>query len=534
MKKRIIAAVLLLLTLTATAIPAFASPPMRSYLYTPSGNAVPTPTAYKFDSDITGSAYGIGDFTDPSDMMIDSDNYIYVLDCGNSTLPGETAGMTSKNGRVIIFNQDKELVRVLDEENVIYNGEKLKLSGSPESLFVWEQKGEKYLYVADTKNSRIVRINLAGQLDGQVEVNAEITVDRVYGAPKIDLLQNDVVWQPSKFIVDRAQRLFVVAKNINRGLVKLTPDGEFSTFFGVPDVSMSAIERFWRKISTKEQLSQMEQLVPTEYSNITLDDSGFIYTTISAISASKVFAGVNSSSATTRTENAVVLKLAANGVDVLSRVGYFPPVGDISNQRGKFAISSFVDVCVNEYDIYSTLDSQRGRVFTYDQTGELLFVFGNIGQQDGTFQKPVALGYFMDDQIAVLDSRTKAISFMRPTDYAKTILAAVKAYKKGNYTESEAMWQRVLEMNSNMIQAYSGVGKSLLRAGEYEKAMEYFKIAMDTSNYSKALDRHLSQIIGNIFPYIFIGLILLFFATKAKGIYTKVRNFFKTGVKKVV
>lgn len=47
--------------------------------------------------------------------------------------------------------------------------------------------------------------------------------------------------------------------------------------------------------------------------------------------------------------------------------------------------------------MYSVLDSKRGRVFTYDSQGNLLYIFGGRGDQKGQFNQPCALIYNGDE-----------------------------------------------------------------------------------------------------------------------------------------
>lgn len=308
------------------------------------------------------------------------------------------------------------------------------------------------------------------------------------------------------------------------------------------DVSYSLAEKIWRMLSTDVQLEQGLKYVPTEYSNIAVDTRGFVYVTTSNIERQKLYASFDTKpdDVDARSDNAVVKKLAADGSDILARTGIFPPVGDISvyNPTATEAVlagmSAFVDVCINDYDVYTIIDDQRCKVFTYDSEGNLLFIFGGSGTQYGTFQKPVAVSYYKGDQICILDKRSASLSFFTPTDYGSSILAAVKAYNDGEYELSEEMWVRVLEMNSNMTQAYSGVGKSLLRAGEFKAAMQNFKIAKNTEYYSKALEEYMSELIGNKFTYIFLIIVALFLLAKIWKLFKRFRRFLREGVKKVV
>lgn len=372
-------------------------------------------------------------------------------------------------------------------------------------------------------------------------MEAPAEVDKMYGKPSIDIIAADTPYYPTKFIVDRAERIFVLGRTINRGIIKLTKDGAFDSFFGAPDVSYTLTEKIWRMLSTQEQLDKSYKFVPTEYSNIAQDSRGFTYVTLNAIARSKIYATFFTEiDDAVRKDNAVVKKLAADGTDILVRHGYFPPVGDISIydpgavEAVLAGMSSFVDVCINDYDVYTIIDDMRCKVFTYDNEGNLLFVFGGSGTQDGTFQKPVAVSYFKDNQIAILDKRTASISFFAPTDYGTTILSAVESYQDGEYEKSEELWSRVLEMNSNMTQAYSGAGKSLLRAGEYRRAMDYFRISKNKEYYSKALEQYIGQIISDKFTYIFLILILWFLIAKIWKLIKRFKRFLREGVKKVV
>jgi hypothetical protein len=535
MRKRITAMVMLLILCISMAVPALAAPPYRSYTYDAYGMAVPSPSPYTYDTEINGSKYGIGDFKDPQDMFIDKEYYIYVLDTGNN--------------RVVIFDENKNLVRVISD--MTYKGKTVTLNDA-HGIFVYEYYDKKYLYIADTGNGQILRLDLLNELTGK-NVDAPITIDKLFPDPKISEIDAKARYQPAKLIVDRAERMFVLCISINRGVVKLTKDGEYESFFGAPDVTYTPIEAFWRMISTKKQLEQMIKYVPTEYSNIAVDSRGFIYTTVSAMDRDDIIGSfyTDFDDVDGRKQYAPVRKLAADGTDILSRTGIFPPVGDIavynmgSINTGNYnaqvetiaGVSSFTDVCITSYDIYSVLDNRRMKVFTYDYDGNLLFEFGAAsGNQKGTFYTPTAIANFKDDQICVLDaySYTSCITFYKPTDYGKTILQAVKEYHDGNYVESEEAWTKVLKMNSNMTQAYTGVGKSLLRAGKYKEAMANFKIAINTEYYSKALEKYLNETIGNKFTYIFLIIVGLFILYEIYKLVKRFRRFLREGVKKVV
>ncbi len=92
------------------------------------------------------------------------------------------------------------------------------------------------------------------------------------------------------------------------------------------------------------------------------------------------------STASTRYDRVKLLN--PKGEDLLRRIGFHPPIGDVqfpdrwstASQRGS---SLLADVVVHDLGVYSVLDSNRGRVFTYDSNGNLLYVFGYRGTDHG-------------------------------------------------------------------------------------------------------------------------------------------------------
>src|SRR5690625_7742375 len=82
--------------------------------------------------------------------------------------------------------------------------------------------------------------------------------------------------------------------------------------------------------------------------------------------------------------------------------------------------STFVDIDVNEYGVYSALDYKRGRVFTYDEDGNLLYIFGQIGEQRGTFRSPVASAR-MNDDMHVLDKGFNWLTRVEPTQFGSLV-----------------------------------------------------------------------------------------------------------------
>ena len=192
------------------------------------------------------------------------------------------------------------------------------------------------------------------------------------------------------------------------------------------------------------------------------------------------------------------------GSDILVRNGNFYPSGDLDwGTAGTVTgASAFVDVIAFENDTYACLDRTRGRIFLYDFQGNMLCAFGNYGQYKGCFTYPTAMDNLGEDTILVLDKYGSLTEFTM-TEYGTLINEALAEYKVGHYDESASIWKQVLKYNGNYELAYVGIGRALLRQGEYKDAMEYFENARDDVNYSKAFKNYREEVVEK-----YIGIVL--------------------------
>lgn len=456
--------------------PTFASaaPPYESYTYDYWGNVVYAPYAYLVYKVINGDTLGIGKLNTPSDMFVSKDGKIYIADSGNN--------------RIVIMDSSWSLVGVIDSFN---NKGKKDTFKNPQGLYITD---DGHIYVADTDNGRIVELGPSGEFIREI------------GAPKADIIPKDFIYKPMKLVLDKAKRIYVIAQNVNQGIIELNADGGFQGYMGASRVTPNMVDYVWKMISTREQRAGMELFVPTEYNNIAIDDEGFLYVTTSALSDAQIQSAIQSRSTDDRV--APIRRLNLTGTDVLRRRGFFPPAGDIQfpyigSVRGP---SMLVDVAVDDKSgTYSVLDRKRGRIFTYDDDGNLLYIFGGIGEQAGTFESPSAIGV-LGDYIIVLDSKLNSITVFSITEYGSLIKQALELHHAGKYTEAADKWQQVLHYNANYELAYIGLGKSLLRQDRFAEAMENFKLGNKRDYYSKAfqyyrkdmVEQHFGLIVGTI------------------------------------
>jgi len=462
--------------------------PYKTYTYDNTRSiATFSPDAYLPEFVIRGENLGTNNFASPSDMF-SKDNYLFIADSGNN--------------RIVILDGDFKIHKIIDGFD---NKEKRELFRNPSGVFVTQDND---IYIADTDNRRIVELDFDGNLN------------RIIPAPSIHLLPADFVYSPLNVAVDKAGRIYVVARSVNMGLIQLNSGGEFEGFLGAARVAYNPLDFLWRRFMTKEQIDRTRSFVPTEYNNIEIDDRGFIYVTNSAIENSEIINLINQRPLEPRI--APLKKLNPNGEDILKRNPNIAIAGDISfdfKLQSRSGPSVITDVALGKSETYTILDNNRNRYFTYSSSGELLFVFGLFGNQKGNTTRPSAITYH-GDKFVSLDRANGSITFYKPTIYAEKIYKALDFYNNFQYANANEVWEEILLINANSDLAYNNIAKSRYMAKNYEGAMDYFYLSRDAQNYSKAFREYRNDIIRKFaIPgfILFIALIVLVFKLLAKA-----------------
>lgn len=481
MSRKYLRFAVVLALLLGLSLPVAAEAPFYDYTYDEWGDPVGAPRAYDLfqvaDAAVIGTA-----LKGPSDLCVSGDE-IYIADTGNN--------------RIVVLDSGFRRVR---EWNGTDSPDGRLDFAAPEGVFVAE---DGRVLIADTGNGRLVVTDREGRfLD-------------VYGAPVTDILPEDFQYRPIKVAADKAGRLFVVSQSFNMGLLQFDREGRFIQTLGAAKVQVTAFDLLWRLISTKEQQERMQQFVPTEYNNLAVDEDGFVYATTSIYEEYNIEAyGLTA-----------VRKLNASGNDILR---YSMPLGELAyTVRGQFAgPSRIVDVYAGENGMFSILDANRGRVFTYDNTGMLLYIFGTYGDMGGALKNPRAIDK-SGDLFLVLDGSKNTVTAYSPTAYARSFDRATAYHYQDEYELEAQEWRSILSLNGNSNIAYTGLGKAAFRTGRYEEAMEYFHKAGDRANYSKAFQYRRREIIADGFmwavPVFLAALALLVVGVKLKRRYCPAR-----------
>ena len=91
--------------------------------------------------------------------------------------------------------------------------------------------------------------------------------------------------------MDGAGRVYCIADNVNKGIVKYENDGTFTGFYGASQVTYDWADYIWKKFSTQAQRAALESFVPTEYDNVYMDSEGFIFTCTTNVSSNGIKSG---------------------------------------------------------------------------------------------------------------------------------------------------------------------------------------------------------------------------------------------------
>ncbi len=435
-----------------------------------------SPDAYRTLLTVSGNQLGIpGGMKNPAGLFVRGED-IYVCDTGNNRLLQMRLNKTGV-----------DVVRIIDS----FTGDTDPLTfSSPQDVYVSE---EGDLFIADMRNGRVVRLDK--------DLNWKLSFTRPDDAT-FNQASSSGTFLPKKLVADTSGRVYVLAQNVNRGLVKFESDGSFTGFIGASRVRYNWYDYIWKLLSTKEQRAQQAAFVPTEYDNVALDEEGFFYVVTKTFDENDLLNG----------QAEPVRRLNAIGDNILVQNGNEYVVGDLQWAPGNTNIdptgpSRFVDVTVLQDDIYMVLDSTHNRIFGYDQQGNLLWAFGGKGNADGYFVQPVAIEHIGTD-LLILDG-DGSLTVMTPTEYGRLVYEAIAQYRRGDYDDSADTWTAVLAQNGNFDSAYVGIGRALLQQEKYEDAMGYFKMAYDRRNYSEAWRLRRMELVEENIGVIFAVAILL-------------------------
>ncbi len=405
-----------------------------------------------------------------------------------------------------------------------------------------------YIYICDTGNNQVLVLDADSYLEISPADPSTSTPARgtykivgVVTSPTEEIGSD--TFRPTNVTADAAGRIYVIANGITNGIMEFSAECTFDRYIGTNYVALKAWDIFWRNFSTESQLDNSTSILPTTFTSMTYKNN-MIYTTSYV---------VMSTDGVTSNDKIMIKKINPSGKDVLRRNGYTVPKGDFAyyksnDANGTYGPSTLEAIAVNDYGVYTVVDSNRGRLFTYDNEGNLLYISGGTGEQIDKITIPEAIQY-LGENVLVLDSKRKAIIIFEPTDIAKVINKAVKCEYDGRvdgewidadgdpetddlvYVEGAYdYWEQVILLNANYEYAYVGIGKHYMNIKDYKTAMKYFKLGYHKIYYGKAYKQYRDSIIKANFTWVacvIFGLIVL-------GVVLKKVRRKKLGIKEEV
>ena len=384
----------------------------------------------------------------------------------------------SAENRLHILNENFEFITSI---RLLFTGEnRIALDEREQQIMLTNPEGVFYheisnqIYIADTGASRIL------VLDGD-----DFTFIRAIGRP--DNMTGVTLFEPSKIVVDHANRIYAVVQSGFEGIITLNENGSFSGYFGVNRPRVNLLEYFWRVFATNEQRERMARVFAPAFNNLDIDDDGFIY-------------------ATSHDANAryAVFRLNPSGVNVLIQDQDNPIRGDYS----PLINNQFIAVSINDYGVYAVLDRGTGRIFIYNFFGELMSIINRPPGMKGSFSAPTGIAW-VGDRLVATDRQLRRAYVYSMTDFGHLAFGSARHYHRGEWEDSAGLLEQALRINANYDLAYSGIGKYHLMQGDYRQAMYYLKLGQNRQYYSMAFNEYRNEWVeSNFFWFCLIFVII--------------------------
>ena len=492
MLKRLIGIATAVATISSMAVTAFADEPYETYSYDNWQDPIPSQAGYMVSRTWTGHDLGLDKLSDPeSEFYIGANENPNLSGASDMYVEDETRTIwiaDTENHRILCFDEKFNLKGCYKK----IDGADVSNFNAPKGLFVKvDEEGNTILYVADTENSRGVRLKVTGTTTCELQQEFLKPASQAYGAE---------AFTPSKVSADKEGNVYLIATSVNTGALRYDRNGEFKGFFGANRVEQTAeviARKVWRIFASEEQLEAMTSTVPTEFHNFDMDQDGFIFTVTESANAS----------------TDAVKKLNPAGYNIWNNAkGNTYEFGDFAwgYDESVAKKTQLPDVVVGENDVFNLLDYETGRVFQYDKNANLLFIFGTRStpsEQEGSFTAPNAVET-LGKEIYVLDGIKNDVTVFVETVFGKYVHKASVLNVEGKYTEAKPIWEEVIRRDGGYTMAHIALGKAALNEGEYKKAMDYFETAYDQENYDKAYEYYRDEILRANFEVIVICLLI--------------------------
>lgn len=399
------------------------------------------------------------------------------IDEGGTLYVSDTA-----NNRVVRLDADGNCTGV-------FTGDEKGFS-NPDGLFV-DDTGD--IFVADTGNKRIVHLDKNG---GFIEE---------FGKPGSELLDENFDYRPSKICVSDTGYIYVIKE---QAIMQLDSLNRFRGYIGQPEVGFSFTDFLLRIFASENQSRLIEKRLPATYSNILLDQEGNLFA-VSRDTTDGEIKQLNSIGKNIYREYAEGNVITSTIMSFLSLEGTMQWFGERTDPAGNPRVPTFSDIAVDSNGVVTVLDSGNLQLYQYDPEGQLLCSFGGQGTRRGKFSSPTSIAVGPDGRIYVADRTQNNIQVFAPTAFIQSVHEAVAAYADGDYEKAFTCWQAVLSIDENYRFAHDGIADTLYKRGQYSEAMDEYVIAENREGYTKAFNEHRMELFKQYFVLIILCILAI-------------------------
>lgn len=409
-------------------------------------------------------------------------------------------------------------VTYIVETSISYVNDEYNSFSSPDDLFI---DNKDNMYIADTGNSRIVKMSKSGK-----------TLSVYYGTDETDFSEprgvyvddNDIIYvadsgnyriikmdqngkqikefvKPDSVLLDDMEAEEFIPTKVAVGLngyiytlvgkdfMAIDSNNKFKGYIGATSLDFNFVYSILEKILTEKQLQKVDKRVPPSYINFTLDNKG------------RFLACSNASESQIRIINSIGNNIYPSG--------FYGEVLSIDSDKNDYIRPRFADLTSDKNGIISALDSESGNVYQYDCEGNILTVFGGKGDNMGYFNYPVSIETDSEGNIYVLDSLRQNIQKFKISEFMSKIHLAAETYYDGDYAESMNLWQDIAAMCPDYPLARRRIGSIYYKNGDYDKAMEEYSLAEDMEGYSEAFTKYRHEKVNDNFALVVFSLIAI-------------------------
>lgn len=411
-------------------------------------------------------------FESPADLYIDEEDYIYVVDYRQSR-----AVKMTEQGEILAEYGDKEGPGALRE---------------PEGIYV-AKDGD--VYICDTVNQRVAIFDNSGAYKSQLVKPDDIRIQ-------------DVLFLPERISIDSRGFYVLLLKGVNQGLLLLTPNGEFNSFFGANKTQLTMLDKVKSRLYSYSQ-RLATQVVANTVSDMYIDGEGYIYT------------------ATSNATEMQIKKFNVGSENLYKdrQMDVYPMEARDEGFTGGM-VTAYKSVCADAQGNVYALDAGTGRIFQFDKFGEPVFSFGEKMYDKnavtvGMLGDPVSMRINSKGMLFVADRVYKGIVVYKPTTYAKKINQVNYLYNDGRYGQAVPYAREILRDNVYFDKANIVIGKAHYQSREWESAMQYFRKAFNTKEYSDAFWEWRLVLVQRYFAYAVAALMAVAVGISLKNVITK-------------